>query len=267
MYRCVLIIALVLSLTAEARAVISDNLICYYKLDEASGNAIDAHGTRTLTESAAIGSTAGKINNARDLESGDGRWFGVSDNTDHSTGDIDFSFGFWVNPESLPGNAAPLGKDNNPTSREYGFYYSSGLRWYVFGPASEFTEVNGGTLSTSTWYYVVVWHDATGNEIGISVNDGTPVTAAHTAGVRDGTAGFAIGAISNNGGNHWDGLVDEVGFWKKKLSAAEITSLYNSGNGLAYKFGETVPGPAALYYRLLSTRLNPLKHPQVRFVR
>jgi hypothetical protein len=31
-------------------------------------------------------------------------------------------------------------------------------------------------------------------------------------------------------------MLDEVGFWTRALSAAEVTSLYNSGNGLQYPF-------------------------------
>ena len=34
----------------------------------------------------------------------------------------------------------------------------------------------------------------------------------------------------------YNGLIDEVGFWHKVLSQSEVTSLYNSGAGLAYPF-------------------------------
>jgi hypothetical protein len=30
------------------------------------------------------------------------------------------------------------------------------------------------------------------------------------------------------------GLIDEVGFWKRKLTAQEITALYNGGAGLPF---------------------------------
>lgn len=47
---------------------IIDNLVSYWKLDEASGNALDAHGSNTLIEtSGAIAAAGGKINGARDF--------------------------------------------------------------------------------------------------------------------------------------------------------------------------------------------------------
>lgn len=247
-------------LVAVCHGAISDNLISYWKMDEASGSALDAHSTNELTEfSGTIASASGKISNARDFEEADTENVQRADNAALSTGDIDFTFTLWVNPESLPVNNIVLSKDTFAI-REYGFYYNGGLRWYVFGPASEYSEVNGGTLSLSTWAFVVVWHDATADEIGISINDGTPVTDPHTAGVRDSTASFVIGSRSD-GTNYYDGLVDEVGFWKRKLSAGEITQLYNSGNGLAYKFGEQVQGPRSLHqYRLRSVFRLP-RHP------
>jgi len=96
-----------------------------------------------------------------------------------------------------------------------------------------------------------VWHDATANVIGINVDDGTALTAAHTTGCQDGTNNFLIGAI-HGGGDYMDGLVDEVGIWNKVLTSGEITDLYNSGSGLAYPFGEGgVLGTGLLKSKLL----------------
>lgn len=92
-----------------------------------------------------------------------------------------------------------------------------------------------GAISAATWYFVVAWHDSVSNQIGISVN-GTADTAAHSAGVFDGTGPFAIGARVNATSDYWDGLIDEFGFWRRVLSGAEITELYNAGAGRDYAY-------------------------------
>jgi len=47
---------------------------------------------------------------------------------------------------------------------------------------------------------------------------------------------FVLGAYSINGsqGNYLNGMLDEWGVWTRVLSSAEISQLYNGGNGLAY---------------------------------
>jgi len=35
-------------------------------------------------------------------------------------------------------------------------------------------------------------------------------------------------------GRYFDGIIDEVGFWNRSLSQAEVTQLYNGGDGMTY---------------------------------
>lgn len=230
------------------------SLVSYWKLDEASGNALDSHGANELVEtSGTIASTTGKVGNCRDFEVGDTEYFEIADNAALSTGDIDFSFSLWINAETLASFPAIFGKHGSATTNhEYALYYdttASRLTFVVTNASSSQTSVQwGSALSTATWYHVVIWHDATGNVIGIAVNNGTPVTAAHTTGVRDGTQPFKLGAANTSGILYWDGLIDEVGFWKKVLSSDERTLLYNGGNGLPYPFAAAAK---ANHYRRL----------------
>lgn len=217
---------------------LTDSLISYWSLDEASGNALDAHSTNHLTEtSGTIGSATGKVGNCRDFEVGDTEHFLIADNASLSTGDIDFTLSAWVNPESLTGaNMSIAGKFGGAGSREYMLRLGdTGIP--VFSVSNDGTVSTGatsslGALTPGTWYFIVGWHDSVNNQIGISVN-GTVVTANYTLGVFDSTAGFSIGALSSNS-QHFDGLIDEVGFWKRVLTSDERATLYNNGNGLAY---------------------------------
>ena len=61
-----------------------------------------------------------------------------------------------------------------------------------------------------------------------------------------GATGFEIGSSSGQS-LFWDGLICEVGLWRRLLTAAELDFLYNSGAGRTYPFGEdTTPNVSFL---------------------
>lgn len=222
-----------------SRAVLLESLVSYWPLNEASGDAIDAHGSNTLTDTNTVGSAAGKVGNARDFESGSTQYFNIADNADVSTGDIDFTFALWVNLESKGDYRIFIGKDESG-QREYLTFYdlaSDRFSFSVFTPTQVDVLANTlGSPSTATWYFIVCWHDATANTVNIQVNNGTAdSTATGGALSASGTAPFRIGARSTAGSLlPMDGLIDEVGFWKRVLTAPEKTFLYNSGSGRSY---------------------------------
>jgi hypothetical protein len=98
-----------------------------------------------------------------------------------------------------------------------------------------FSVGSAGGIVTGTWYNVIAWHDAVNNQLGISVNN-VATTVAHSGGVRAGNAEVRIGSGETGGNEEWDGLIDEVGVWKRVLTAAERTQLYNGGAGITYPF-------------------------------
>jgi hypothetical protein len=99
------------------------------------------------------------------------------------------------------------------------------------------TANNFGVPSLSTWYFIVAWHDAAANTINISVNNGA-VDSVTTGGqvVPDTSSELRIGSDQSGLGDYWDGRIDAGGFWKRILTPAEITTLFNSGNGLEHPF-------------------------------
>jgi hypothetical protein len=219
---------------------LTDDLISWWSLDEASGDAIDAHATNDLTEtSGTIASTTGKVDNGRDFEASDTEYFARSDNADLSTGNIDFTLACWINLESTSRLHSLIWK-GDAANGEYQLYiYSDNIIYFdvygsaLFGDYNFVGATTHGVVSTSTWYFVVAWHDATANTINIQLNNGTADNQSHSAGVYDGIAAFHLGGEPTN--NYLlDGVLDEVGFWKRVLTADERTALYNSGNGLGY---------------------------------
>lgn len=213
------------------------DLISYWKLDEASGNAIDSHGTNHLTDVNTVGSAAGKIGNARDFEVGNTEYFEIASNPSLQTGDIAFTVSAWVQFESMPTPFIAT-RDNATSEREWQVSYGSTFDFTVFDPSATYHTVNSTGISATVgpWYFVVGWHDPVADKIYIQVNNGTVFEASHSGGAKASAAPFRIGARSYSTPFSFDGLIDEVGFWKRLLTPAERTTLYNSGNGKAYPF-------------------------------
>jgi hypothetical protein len=219
------------------------NLVSYWEMEETKPAAtptdtIDAHGSNDLTDVGSMdGTHTGVVGDCRQLN-GTGHYFSHATNSDLETGDIDFTFAAWCRAPTLQAFAGIVLKNDNGVNQEYGQYLdSSVMKWYVCSGASasgvdEVAASTFGALSTDTWYFIVCGHDATANEIFISINAGAQNTTAHSGGVYVGAADFTIGGTS--GSADWVGYVDQVGFWKRRLSTDDITWLYNAGAGRSY---------------------------------
>lgn len=232
----------VLATPLSARRGYLTSLVSYWELDEASGNALDVHGTNELTDNNTVTAATGKVSGARDFESTNSEFFSLADNASISTGDIDFSFAVWVNLESLPtsgGDFQILTKDK-AGGRDYSLDYlessGQGFRFYIDGGGGGFDGMaaTGVLASAATWYFICGGHDATANVVWVSVDAGTPVTDA-TAGVAgDSDAVFQMGAREYVGFRGFlDGLIDNAAFWKKDIRA-DVSWLYNAGAGRSY---------------------------------
>lgn len=219
---------------------VTDSLISYWKMDESSGTRVDSWGTNNLTANGTggVGALVGKINSAADFESTESDFLEISDNASLSTGDIDFTISAWVNLESKTGTDMDVvTKFESGTVGEYMLrYYSASDRFVLQlfdsgGNNACFAVANNlGSPSIGTWYHIVAWHNATANNCNIKVNNGTTNTQAESALVTDTVSKFRIGARFTGGSQFWDGLIEDVGFWKRTLTASEITDLYSSGS-------------------------------------
>lgn len=219
---------------------LSDNLIAYWPLDEASGVRADAHGTNDLADNGTVAQGAAIVQgNSADFTPN--QFLSIASNADLSTGDIDFTFAGWVVFDSFTGAPAILGKDNGGAGeREYGLYgYTSGtnrLRWVVSSNGTGeqgAVEITG--LTTATPYFVVCGHDSVNDVTFMSVNDGAMTTTAWSGGVRAGTGQFRLGDVPLTS-LYMNGRLDEWGFWKRVLTSAEITELFNAGAGRTYSY-------------------------------
>lgn len=223
-----------------------DSLISYWKLDESSGNALDAHGSNTGTDSNTVGAAAGKIGGARDFELSNSGYFDCGDpaNLRLST----FSVSAWINGESWSGTGtrtvvAKTNVTGGGNLRNYHLDVTTGGK-VRFGFTSSagvfqgFTE-STATLSTGTWYHIVGTWDGTTVNLYINGSLDNSTDPAGTPTPNTTTGNLCIGRLGPNNAAYFDGLIDEVGIWGRALTADEVAQLNNGGAGIVYPFGIT----------------------------
>jgi hypothetical protein len=220
-----------------------DNLVAYYSLGEASGDALDAHASKTATENnGAIASTTGKVGNARDFEQGSTQFFQRTDSDFLQTGD--FTIQAWVKPEALAGNTGGYGAGilSHMSSETAGDWWlavdSTGavaFAHFATGGANaaglHFTDASS-LLADATWAHIVARRSSGTYTIWV---DGVSRAFSNISTASGwGTLGFSIGRQYTSGGYLWDGLIDEAAVWSAAKSDADIAWLYNSGAGRSY---------------------------------
>ena len=226
---------------------LTDNLVSYWKLDEASGNAADSVGSNTLTNRNTTAYAAGKINNGADLEATSDNGFSI---TDASQSGLDFSdaltFAGWIKLESAPASYySMIGKRvGTGNQRSYLFYGLNGN--LVFDNSSTGSDGSSvsvtATTNTATWYHVAVTKTGTTVKFYLNGSQQGATQTATLSSIYNSTAPFELGWWSDNADADLDGFMDEWGVWSRVLSDAEITELYNSGAGLSYPFTTATSG-------------------------
>ena len=126
----------------------------------------------------------------------------------------------------------------NHSSRQLGYSFQMTDSTYTAGTCDTVH-----TYSTSTWHNIVVVYDV--DDIATThptiFIDGTKLIAGDGITVSThATDGLGIGSYDDSGkhvfvGDYhalnrcWNGNIDEISFWTRELSDAEVASLYNSG--------------------------------------
>lgn len=210
------------------------SLISYWKHDETSGTRNDSWGTNHLTDNNTVTSAAGVVNTSSQFTAANSEYLSRADNASLSVGDIDFAFGRWVYLDSKAANMDIITKWGGGGNSEYIVHYSSTLDRFRFLVSPDGADIfavvadNFGSPPTATWIHIYAYHDSVANVIGISVNNGTANTVAHSTGVFNGTSAFMIGHRAAGGASHLNGRVDEGQFWKRVLTTDERTEIYTN---------------------------------------
>lgn len=217
---------------------ITDNLISWWEF-ESGVELVDSvvASANDLTNTNVVTFAAGKVGDAAHFVRASSQRLTRADNASLSTGDIDFTLGGWFRNTSKPAAMYLAAKgDFSGANLEWALQYDDGgdrFRFFILEAITIVTDTQIGSPANGTWYFIVAGHDSVNNLIFLSINDGAVDTAAHVLGTVDSTAAFTLGARSD-AALHYDGDIDQAFFFKRVLSAADITYLYNSGNGRSY---------------------------------
>lgn len=170
----------------------------------------------------------------------------VASNSTLQTGDADAWGACWAYAVSFPtAIVAAFGKWT-ATNQEWVIYRNNATNRYTLSAryADNSGQVNltantYGVPATGAWTFLLWYHDAANDLIGVSVNGGAFDTAAFAGGVRTATAPFRVGAYDTPT-DFWNGRLDSVAFGKSPpggIAAIATTirdRLYNGGAGLSY---------------------------------
>lgn len=236
----------VLFSTNRVRSPLLNNLISYWTLNESSGVRYDStNNYNNLTDNNTVGTAQGVQNLAANFVSANNESLSVTSNPTIQVGNFDFCICGWVylsdkiNFQTYFSKYLSAGDqrqwliDYNQTSDRFRLLVSSD------GTASVIGQVladNLGSPTAATWYFICAWHDSINDTINIQINNGSINSTSFSTGVfANGTGDFMIGGSANLSSSA-NGHADEVGFWKRLLTSAERTYLYNSGVGRTYPF-------------------------------
>jgi hypothetical protein len=226
-------------------------LVAYWPLNEtaASGDVTAEDWTNRgndLTSNNSVLSTTGKVGNARQFVAANSEFLSRASNADLQFGNGDWSLSLWVQPRAT-GTASQcvIGKDAFG-AREFSCFCETNTstnanRFFV----AVFNTTNGLSVNPTepsdtsnanfidTWFHVVAVNQ--GGVVTLYRNGVSRASATRPGGQAFNTTAtaFGVGRRSFSGSeNHFDGYIDEVAKWSRALSAAEITRLYNNGNGI-----------------------------------
>lgn len=202
-----------------------NNLVAFWKLDEASGVRVDATGRGNhLADNNGVARVAGKVGNAAGFNGVD-QYLSRASNADLQI-DGSFSLAGWFKGNSVSHLVA---KGTSPP--EYRFFIGDdGLAWTIIDDlGAEYSAIAGAV--DNNWHFFVAWHDADLNQVGLAFDGGAPITAA--CGVpRALTGDFNLSYELDP----YLGTLDAIGIWKRVLTSDERAELWNSGAGKEYPF-------------------------------
>jgi hypothetical protein len=232
---------------------LSDGVVSAWKMDETSGSVIDSAGSNTGTV------TGTPTRNGAGLKSGytfsGTQFISCGDDSSLKVGHI--TVNAWIQTNPGAGNYYPIFCHYTYGASPYGngiWCEEQYIRFYVHDSSTHALERTGSTniASASAWHMITCTAD--GSVIKIYVDGaletlqegGTSGSFPYDLAWTTGEIQFRIG-YRDADDLYMVGKIDDVTVWDRALSAAEITSLYNSGDGLAYPFGAAATYAGVLY--------------------
>lgn len=104
------------------------------------------------------------------------------------------------------------------------------------GSTSRRSYIHNKTFSNNTWYHVVI--TATSYSSKVVYVDGSTVSQFASSGTATSVSfsnGYSSIGLNTLESGYSDGTIDQLVWFNVELSSSQVSTLYNSGNGLAYE--------------------------------
>jgi len=225
----------------------------YFKLDEESGVRYDATKNALgydLTDNATVLYNTGIIGNGAEFVKANSEYLSSTTNVGATAWGSPYSFNFWVKLTAEVTSGADFGfmghtpggtSGNRGWSGVYYSYNSGTIRlgFTRYDPTNnDFNIYHNITLGTDDWHMITLTYNSSQLEAFVNGSSVGTVTATSSGGTASSYENptFSLGKANN----YCNAIIDEAGVWNRQLSDAEITELYNSGDGLAYNPQPTI---------------------------
>jgi len=216
-------------------ATLTDGLVSYWTLDEASGTRADSVGTNHLTDNNTVTSVAGVFNDAASFVAANSEYLSHVDDGAALSIDGDKTFAAWVYRTTAGANMAIVSQRTSGNGA-YQLYFDTAdkLHAYITDSVAGFSEPSITTsVVAGTWNFCVMWYDSSDKKLRVQMNGGTIAAgSALSNGPVASTQDFNVVRLA--GSIYGNGAVDELGIWSRVLTTDERTDLYNGGAGLFY---------------------------------
>jgi hypothetical protein len=128
----------------------------------------------------------------------------------------------WLKAETAAGRLAT--KRDADATIEWELVMSAAPTFIIYnstGGTANTATYGGAALTTGVWYHIVGWHDSVANTVNITVDNGTVYSTATAIAPSDSTSSFRLGARHTTAEAFFDGLIEDVRFYKRVLTAEE----------------------------------------------
>jgi hypothetical protein len=205
------------------------NIISYWKLDELSGLLVDVVSAHNGTLSGALYNAAGKYGRSIDFDATND-YIKMADHADwtvNTTDNITLSAWVWFDGEitNSTNYATIIGQDVGPAfSLKWISNGNYQMTWYCGGVAEATSTTQA--YSFGQWYHIAM--SKVGNSVSFYRNGTLVNTVNSLTDINTNPTAFYIGGDEHATPEVFNGKIDEVAYWKRNLSAAEIATVANS---------------------------------------
>ena len=226
-------------------------LKAYYKFDETTGNILNkatsigstvAVASSDLVVTGAERGVTGKLGKALYFD-GSGDYAQATSagttgfNFMHQNG-ATFTVLSWYKVDAFTAGTNLIGT-NQVSGSESGFLFAlrhDDRKFDIFIGKSDSDLIDFSnsvqTPNDTDWHMLMVKYDDATGTVSASIDNGTVATSTghNLTNTSNQTNYFTMGADGATNGS-WNGDIDETSIWNRILTTAEITTIYNSGNG------------------------------------